>query len=181
MKTSLYKWMGVFLCLPLLFLSCLSRNDVPPTPEKVSDKKELFEHMNQLSVAHIEMQIEGYMRREGLTGLISDGRGMHYKVWGAPQGALPKEGVRLGVVYSAELLDGTLCESTDTEHPLDIILGRRQQSVGLEELLLHMAPGQQAIAIVPPHLAYGVVGKGQTIPPNATLVYKIYEVKYLRQ
>lgn len=172
--------LGLYL-LPLLLTSCLTRNDVPPTQESSPDKKKLFERANQLSAAHTEMQIEGYIRREGLSGLVHDGRGMYYKVWGTPQGALPKDGVRLGIVYSVELLDGTLCEATDAAHPLDIIIGKRQQTAGFEELLLHVAPGQEAIAIVPPHLAYGLVGKGQRIPPNATLVYKVHEVRYLRQ
>ena len=167
--------------LPLLLSSCLTRNDVPPTPERTPDKKALFERANQLSAAHTEMQIEGYIRREGLSGLMHDGRGMYYKVWGTPQGTFPKDGVRLGIVYSAELLDGTPCESADGAHPLEVIIGKRQQTVGLEELLLHVAPGQEALAIVPPHLAYGLVGKGQQIPPNATLVYKVKEVRYLRQ
>ena len=73
------------VALTLLGLTaCLSRNDVPPTPEQTPDKKQIFEHANKLSAAHNELQIEGYIRRNGLDSMQIDGRGMYYKVWGTP-------------------------------------------------------------------------------------------------
>ena len=174
-----------FVLIHLLFLlsmsSCLTRNDVPPTPEEVSDKKEIFTHANKLSAAHTELQIEGYIRRNGLDSMQNDGRGMYYKVWGKAIGPLPKTGIQVAIGYRAELLDGTPCGAADSVSPLEIILGKRKQTAGLEDLLLHIAPGQSAIGIVPPHLAYGITGRGNEIPPHAVLVYHITWLRYTKQ
>ena len=174
----------IFFLAWLIFLSltsCLTRNDVPPTTEQAPDKKQIFEHANKLSAAHNELQIEGYVRRNGLDSMLTDGRGIHYKVWGEALGPLPKEGIQVAIAYTAELLDGTRCDEADTIAPLEIILGKRKQTVGLEELLLHVAPGQEAIGIVPPHLAYGIAGRGNEIPPHASIVYHITWLRYPKQ
>jgi peptidyl-prolyl cis-trans isomerase len=174
----------IFFLAWLIFLSltsCLTRNDVPPTTEQAPDKKQIFEHANKLSAAHNELQIEGYVRRNGLDSMLTDGRGIHYKVWGKALGPLPKEGIQVAIAYTAELLDGTRCDEADTIAPLEIILGKRKQTVGLEELLLHVAPGQEAIGIVPPHLAYGIAGRGNEIPPHASIVYHITWLRYPKQ
>ena len=178
----MHKVLLSFVAIVLLSVtSCLSRNDVPPTPEQTPNKKKIFEHANKLSAAHYELQIEGYIRRNGLDSMQIDGPGMYYKVWGTPLGPLPKEGIQVAIAYTAEMLDGTPCDDADTIAPLEIILGKRKQTVGLEELLLHVAPGQKAIAIVPPHLAYGVAGRGNEIPPNTSIVYHITWLRYPKQ
>lgn len=196
----IFKYSGKLVCSPLVvpqkmhrillavvalvllgLTACLSRNDVPPTPEQTPDKKQIFEHANKLSAAHNELQIEGYIRRNGLDSMQIDGRGMYYKVWGTPIGPRPKEGIQVAIAYTAEMLDGTPCDRADTVAPLEIILGKRKQTVGLEELLLHVAPGQEAIGIVPPHLAYGVAGRGNEIPPNTSIVYHITWLRYTKQ
>lgn len=178
----MYRFLLFLSAILLLNLSsCLTRNDVPPTAQQAPDKKEIFEHANKLSAAHNELQIEGYIRRNGLDSMRTDGRGMYYKVWGQPLGPLPKEGIQVAIAYTAELLDGTRCDEADTIAPLEIILGKRKQTVGLEELLLHIAPGQEAIGIVPPHMAYGIVGRGNAIPPHAVLVYHVTWLRYPKQ
>ena len=178
--------LGVLSFLGVLFLfsaSCLTRSDVPPEPPKRTNAalKKVFERANKLDVAHDDMQIQGYMRRNALDSMLHDGRGMYYKVWGKPLGPLPREGVHVAIAYRTELLDGTLCESSDTISPLELIVGKRAATIGLDELLLHVAPGQEAIAIVPPHLAYGIPGKGNKIPSQATIVYRITWLRYPKQ
>lgn len=177
-----YVLFAIFIAIGMVQWACLSRSDVPPQENSGTvDKKKIFEHANKLSTAHNELQIEGYIRRNGLDSILTDGRGMYYKVWGSALGAHPRDGVHVVVAYTLELLDGTLCERTDTINPLELTIGKRKQTVGFEELLLHLAPGQQAIGIVPPHLGYGIVGKGDVIPPHSVLVYKVTWMRYPKQ
>ena len=44
---------------------------------------------------------------------------------------------------------------------------------GLEEGMLGMELGEKRTLIIPPDLAYGAAGRGNVIPPNATLEFDI--------
>lgn len=140
-----------------------------------------FERANQLSASRSQMQIEGYVRRMQLDSLTVDGFGIHYRVWGNPLGPHPREQVRVAIAYSAELLNGDYCHGADSIAPLEFTLGGRDQPAGLETLIMRIAPGQQALGIVPAHLAYGLAGDGENVPSNACLVYRIFWLRYPEQ
>lgn len=157
-----------------------------PTPEDSAppsraDIEAQFARANQLSASRSQLQIEGYIRRQGLTGLTRDGTGVYYRVTGTAIGPSPREEVGVAIAYRAELLDGRPCGSADTVAPLEFTIGRRDQPAGLETLVQHMAPGQQALGIVPAHLAYGLAGDGKRIPPNSCVVYRIEWLRYTRE
>lgn len=44
---------------------------------------------------------------------------------------------------------------------------------GFSQALIGRSVGSRVIAIIPPELGYGATGSGQTIPPNATLIFVI--------
>ena len=54
-----------------------------------------------------------------------------------------------------------------------LIVGRGGVESGLEEAVLKLRKNSSAILILPPHLAHGLIGDGNKIPPKAILVYKI--------
>jgi len=53
------------------------------------------------------------------------------------------------------------------------LLGGGQVIPGFEQGVNGMKVGGTRRAIVPPQLAYGVTGNGDTVPPNAALVFEI--------
>ncbi|MGC8803131.1 MAG: FKBP-type peptidyl-prolyl cis-trans isomerase, partial [Bacteroidales bacterium] len=53
------------------------------------------------------------------------------------------------------------------------IIGTGQIERGLDEGLTHLHIGDSAVFILPPHLAYGVVGDGKCIPPRSCIVYQV--------
>ena len=183
---------GLSCVMLLLGCLCLGQCSVCSSPsgdaERLNSRQEApglereLERANQLAASRSELQIEGYIRRHGLPDMQRNGQGMSYKVWGTPIGQPAKNGVQVAVAYQLELLDGTTCGQADTLAPLEFTLGRRDQPAGLEELIQHMAPGQQGLAIVPPHLGYGLVGdKEAGVPPHACLVYRVYWLRYPKQ
>ncbi|NOS99425.1 MAG: hypothetical protein HOP29_02235 [Phycisphaerales bacterium] len=52
---------------------------------------------------------------------------------------------------------------------------------GWQEALVSMKPGGDAWVIIPPDLAYGAAGAGGSIPPNATLVFRMQLLEVLAQ
>ena len=57
--------------------------------------------------------------------------------------------------------------------PKELILGRSEMEAGLNEGLRLLKPGSEAIFIIPPFLAYGLIGDRKLIPPRAVLVYSV--------
>jgi len=90
----------------------------------------------------------------------------------------PGGGARVGdsvwVLYEGRLTDGTKFDSSaDHEGPTPVTLGEGRVIRGWEEGLLGMQVGEKRQLIVPPDLAYGPNGRGDKIPPNATLVFDV--------
>lgn len=54
------------------------------------------------------------------------------------------------------------------------ILGKRQPIAGIERMLAGMSPGSYREAVIPPHLAYGKKGLGDSIPPDAMLRAQVW-------
>jgi FKBP-type peptidyl-prolyl cis-trans isomerase len=80
-----------------------------------------------------------------------------------------KEGDAVEVDYTGYLADGTFFESST----FTLTIGQGQVIQGWELGLVGMKVGGERRLIIPPDLAYGETGSGNTIPPNATLVFDL--------
>jgi FKBP-type peptidyl-prolyl cis-trans isomerase len=52
-------------------------------------------------------------------------------------------------------------------------MGRSEMEAGMNEGLRLLRPGSEAIFIMPPYLAYGLIGDRRKIPPRSVLVYRV--------
>jgi FKBP-type peptidyl-prolyl cis-trans isomerase len=75
--------------------------------------------------------------------------------------------------YECSLLDGTRCYSSNDLGPKEVVLGRSEMEQGMNEGLRLLKPGAEAIFILPPFLAYGLVGDRKLIPSRAVIVYNV--------
>uniref|UniRef100_A0A1E1XF74 peptidylprolyl isomerase n=1 Tax=Amblyomma aureolatum TaxID=187763 RepID=A0A1E1XF74_9ACAR len=64
-------------------------------------------------------------------------------------------------------------DTSDSDEPQKIKIGRGKQVKGLEEGLLGCKKNSRRLLIVPPSYGYGSKGLGTTIPPNSVLVYDV--------
>ena len=89
-------------------------------------------------------------------------------------GSKAELGMRVQVHYTGKLVDGTVFDSSVPKgDPFIFTLGQRQVIQGWEEGILGMHVGETRILTIPPELAYGTSGAGDTIPPNATLIFDV--------
>ena len=85
-----------------------------------------------------------------------------------PQGISSK----VKVHYKGSLLDGTVFDSSYARNqPIEFPLNR--VIAGWTEGLQLMSTGEIAYLVIPPELGYGSQGAGNSIPPNAWLVFKV--------
>jgi len=80
---------------------------------------------------------------------------------------------KVTLTYRLELLDGTLCYTSDSLGLKTFSVGSGQVESGLDEGVALLAKGDSACFIIPPHLAYGLIGDEKRVPPRSTLVYHV--------
>lgn len=163
----------------LIILPLAACYNTPPTAQQDEVNTleqaviENIEQANRLAATKSQLLIENYIQRHQLDTLMQAGQGYYYAIWGTPHGTPPREGQTVRCAYTLSLLNGTLAETIPIQDPITLVLGRRDYPTGLELLLQQMYPGQQAYALLPAHLGYGIQGKQPHIPPHECLIYRI--------
>jgi FKBP-type peptidyl-prolyl cis-trans isomerase len=97
------------------------------------------------------------------------------------KGPAAKELETVVVHYTGKLEDGTVFESSwEKEEPYKFVLGTGNVIQGWHLGIKGMKEGGKRRLTIPPELGYGENGKGETIPPNATLIFDIELLKIQR-
>lgn len=100
--------------------------------------------------------------------------GIRYVVMRQGEGATPKPGDKVNVLYVGRLLDGKIFDqATDPAKPFSFRIRREQVIEGWDQVLQLMKAGEKRLVIIPPELAYGTRGQPPKIGRNATLVFEI--------
>jgi FKBP-type peptidyl-prolyl cis-trans isomerase FkpA len=108
----------------------------------------------------------GWVMKKSTTGLRS-------MIYSRGSGARAKEGMTAVIHFEVKLLNGNLCYTSRGKSPAEFVIGHSGLESGLEEGILLMKKGDKAKFIVPSHLAFGLVGDQDKIPPRAVLVYDV--------
>jgi FKBP-type peptidyl-prolyl cis-trans isomerase FkpA len=165
----LYRYLFILLLLPGL-ISC-NRSKEQSVKLKVPGKKEMAE-LNKYMVQKDRERIINYIERKGLE-MTESPSGLWYQIKSEGTGSYFKDTDRIVMEYECYLLDGTRCYSSRESGPKEVILGRSEIETGLNQGLRMLKPGGEAILILPPFMAYGLVGDGKRIPSRAVVVYDI--------
>ena len=165
------------LLLTITIIVCLAscKNNNSRTPiSSFRETKKKFEIVNKALVQKDKERILAYIERHKLEGMQENKSGLYYLIWGEKIGNKVKEGDIVLINYKIELLDGTLCYNTFTENtPKEFMVSKGGVEAGLELAILLMHQGQKGKFIMPPHLAHGLLGDNDKIPPMAILVFDV--------
>ena len=134
--------------------------------------KENVEKANRYLVREEREMINDYISRQGLI-MTETGTGLRYRIVKQGDTALIKTKDIVSMEYEVRLLDGEVIYSSKEFGPKVFVVGRGSVESGLEEALLHLHKGDVAEIILPSHLAFGLLGDGDRIPPKSALVYKV--------
>src|SRR5205823_7796016 len=105
-------------------------------------------------------------------GVKTTTSGLQYKALKEGSGAPPKATDTVVVNYRGTLVDGTEFDSSYKRgEPATFPVNRVIK--GWTEALQLMKPGSKYQLFIPASLAYGERGAGQTIGPNATLIFDV--------
>jgi len=101
------------------------------------------------------------------------GTGLRYQILVTGKGAKAHTGQIAKIRYSVELFDGQKIYSGVTSFRI----GYGGVESGLEEGILLLKVGDKAKFILPSHLAYGLSGDGDKIPPHTPIIYYVELLK----
>ncbi len=162
----------VTFCLILIgLISCTGEKTGGNTPPKAPDKEDLIRRNKDLVVQE-NQRIDAFVSRRQWP-MKASGTGLRYWVMEAGNGDSVQTGDVIAVYYEISLLDGTICYSSDEQTPEHFKVGMDQVESGLHEGVTYLHVGDHARLILPPHLAHGLVGDLNKIPPQSTLIYDI--------
>lgn len=168
----------LFSSLSVFFVNCNTRSDEKEN-YKVGETKETLRNINKALVDKDREAIEAYIQRHRLDGMVDNGSGLFYLIWGDSIGPKADEGCIVFLDYSVKLLDGTECYSSKGLKPKEFMVGMGGVEAGLEMGVRMMRMGQKAKFILPPHLAHGLIGDNNKIPPRSIIVYDVHLLKVL--
>lgn len=161
------------MIIALLFFSCDNVKNKKEN-QHIDDKQlELsLEEMNRKMLQYESELIDNYIEKNNLK-VIKTGTGLRYQIFNEGDGDLIKKGDVVTLEYELSLLSGELLYSSENDGNKVFLVSRGGVETGLEEAVLKLKNNSEAILILPSHLAHGLVGDGNKIPPKAIIVYKI--------
>lgn len=128
--------------------------------------------LNKYFVQKDRERILNYIERKRLN-MTESPAGLWYQIIKEGAGQPFTDNDKVVMDYECSLLDGTKCYSSKDLGPKEVVLGRSEMEAGLNEGLRLLKHGAEAIFIIPPFLAYGLVGDRKMIPSRAVIVYKV--------
>ena len=159
----------IFSCLILLTFSCGGNRQKTPvkwTKEQSSDlNKQLNEEENYL--------IEQFLNRHKKWQMTQTGTGLRYLIYHHGEGDTAVAGLNALVNFKISLLNGEVCYSSDSSGAESFLIDRSNVESGLQEGIKYMRVGDKALLLMPSHLAHGLVGDMNKIPPLEPLLFDI--------
>ena len=163
------------LIFVIILVSCDTNSENYNSSENQDNhksKKESLIKANRYMVNTENTEISNYIRRHNLD-VIKTGSGLCYQITKQGSGDKAARGKVASLNYKVKLITGDVIYSSVTSGPKIFKIGYGGVESGLEEAILNMRVGDKAIIIIPSHLAFGLLGDNDKIPPRSTIIYEI--------
>lgn len=169
----IYNSLPVVITVLLTFLSSACKPPVQEVhehrPDAVSEQLvKANQYMHQRHQDHMAAFVErlGWEAEVTPTGL--------WIVFQKPgEGKRVRDNSRVSFTFESSLLDGTPCYSRGADDPMEITVGKGGVESGVEQGLVHLREGSEAVLLIPPHLGHGNFGDRDKIPGNSVLIYHL--------
>jgi FKBP-type peptidyl-prolyl cis-trans isomerase FkpA len=161
---------SVFVLILLTLFSCKDKQDKKGIGSRPG-KNEMAD-LNKYLIQKDKERIKNYIERKNLK-MTESATGLWYQIIKEGEGKHFTDNDKIVMNYECSLLDGTKCYSSADLGPKELVLGKTVMEQGLNEGLRLLKPGAEAIFIIPPYLAYGLIGDRKMIPSRAVIVYNV--------
>jgi FKBP-type peptidyl-prolyl cis-trans isomerase len=156
--------------LTFLFVAC--SNEIEKAPE-INWTKEKSTKLNENLALEEDLRIQMYLDSKPKWEMIKTGSGLQYWIYKKGIGDQAQSGLIAQVRYTIEGLEGSVFHETPAGEIESFLIDKSQIETGIQEGIKYMKIGDKAKMIVPAHLAHGLVGDFEKIPPLTTLVIDV--------
>lgn len=172
LKTINSFFFGLIICVSMFYVACDGNRKTYHNSQK--QQYNIFDSSlitaNKYLVKEDIAHIKNYIKRRNWDMLDGDG-GIKYMITHHGLGDSVSRAPELEMDYRIELLDGTVCYSSETDGKKHLVVGSSQMETGLIKAFKKLCHGDKAVFILPPHFAKGLVGDLNKIPPHSVIVY----------
>jgi len=170
------KW-AYFLSFFIIAWSITACDDeVPVKKRKQLNPKEVSNTLAKVHKRNIrieDQQIDDYLQRRSWD-FVRTKSGLRYRIYKEGVGLRPKDGQRVVLEYTVNLIRGDVIYDSKNDGLKTFIIGEDDEPTGLHEAIKLMKVGAKAKLILPSYLAYGLIGDENRVPASATLFYDLY-------
>ncbi len=168
---NLKTWMCFLLAL-FLISGCKNNEKQKEEGADLSQYKEPLIEANKHIISTEDQHIADFISRYGWN-MQKTGTGLRYMIIREGEGQKAEEGLVAVLDYQVRLITGDVVYSSNELGNKEFRIGKGGVEAGLEEAVLLMRRGGKGRFILPAHLAFGLLGDLDKIPPKATLIYDI--------
>ena len=161
-----------------IFIGCSEKEETPKV--KINWTKEKSIELNKRIALEEKLAIKLFLAQHQDWSIIESGSGLQYFIYEKGNGPAISVGSVIDVEYSVSKLDGTLCYKTSDDKVLEIVVDHSQVETGIQECLKKMKEGDKAKMVIPSHLAHGLTGDMDKIPPLTPIVIDLHVIEILR-
>ena len=160
----------LFIMIVAMAATC---NEPEPTqPMTQAEIDERLIEVNRQMLASEGARIDKYIEDNGWP-MKASGTGLRYWIYEDVAGTPAEKGQVVDVAFELSLLDGTLINSTEEEETRSFKIEGSNVETGLHEAIQMMSEGDKAKFILPSHLAHGLIGDQDKIPPKSSILYDV--------
>ena len=173
------KFIVTLILLLTVFWGC--QEEKPHHKKNPKWSKEQSIEMQTTFANEEEDEIDSFLNRHPDWNMTETGTGLRYFIYHKSEN---NDTARVGdivvVDFDVQLLDGTQCYSSKEKGAESFMVERTDIESGLHEAMKLMCTDDKAKFILPSHLAHGLIGDLDKIPPLVSVIYDIHlkEIKH---
>jgi len=166
----------LFLTVVFFLSSCQDQKSVNKKNVTSNYSQESVINANKMAVKTEEQQINDFIERVKWK-MLNTGTGLKYNIYEKGSGEPAVSGKVAELEYSVSFITGDVAYSSKDLGNKVFTIGKGGVESGLEEGILFLHEGDRAKFIIPSHLAFGLMGDQNKIPPKTTLIYDVKLIK----
>lgn len=159
-------WIKSSLIIALLvFYSCRQQEE-----QKIEWNKEMSTNLGKKIAKEEEIDIALFMDQHRRYQFENTGSGLRIAYVKKGEGLKAETGMTAELQFKIALLDGTICYESELDRNDYLKIDKEDVESGIQEGIKMMREGDVCKLIVPSHLAHGLLGDFDKIPPLSVLV-----------
>lgn len=171
MKLNVGKLFSIFLCAVVLF-SCENKTQKKFTASELKENRENLIKAKKFLTNKEADEIDSYAAIKKWD-MIKSGTGLRYMILKEGVGDSIRPGNSVKIKYKIFLMDGSICYDSDKDGPRIFKVEEDNIESGIHEGIQYLKINSKARMIIPSHLAHGMLGDYEKIPPLSPIVYEL--------